>query len=148
MNYSQGNLAEKLEIENWKFFSMYLFINTASAEEIILALVDGKGQILVKKNIKAKYKQSEKLLLNIDKILKDIKDIKSVIVVKGPGSFTALRIGVVTANTLAWALRIPIIGVKLEEKTKIEAAIEKSLKKIIKFKQVMPEYGMEPNISE
>ena len=127
---------------------MYLFINTASAEEIILALVDGKGQILVKKNIKAKYKQSEKLLLNIDKILKDIKDIKSVIVVKGPGSFTALRIGVVTANTLAWALRIPIIGVKLEEKTKIEAAIEKSLKKIIKFKQVMPEYGMEPNISE
>ena len=137
-----------MEIENWKFFSMYLFINTASAEEIILALVDGKGQILVKKNIKAKYKQSEKLLLNIDKILKDIKDIKSVIVVKGPGSFTALRIGVVTANTLAWALRIPIIGVKLEEKTKIEAAIEKSLKKIIKFKQVMPEYGMEPNISE
>ena len=117
-------------------------------DEIILALADGKGQILVKKNIKAKYKQSEKLLLNIDKILKDIKDIKSVIVVKGPGSFTALRIGVVTANTLAWALRIPIIGVKLEEKTKIEAAIEKSLKKIIKFKQVMPEYGMEPNISE
>ena len=130
---------------------MFLFINTASAEEIILALADGKGQILVKKNIKAKYKQSEKLLLNIDRILKDIKDIKGIIVVKGPGSFTALRIGVATANTLAWALHLPIVGVKLEEKTKMAAVIEKSVKKKIKnkkFKLIIPEYGMEPNISE
>ena len=125
-------------------------------DEIILALADGKGQILVKKNIKAKYKQSEKLLLNIDKILKilkilkDIKDIKGIMVVKGPGSFTALRIGLATANTLAWALHIPIIGVKLTNKQNeelIKTGVE-SFKKIKRFKQVMPEYGMEPNITQ
>ena len=131
-------------------------------DEIILALADGKGQILVKKNIKAKYKQSEKLLLNIDKMLKDIKDIKNIkdikdikdikgiMVVKGPGSFTALRIGLATANTLAWALHIPIIGVKLTNKQNeelIKTGVE-SFKKIKRFKQVMPEYGMEPNITQ
>lgn len=129
---------------------MYLFINTADSEKIILAFIADNGQILIKKKIEAKYKQSEKLLLNIDKILKDIKDIKGIMVIKGPGSFTALRIGVVTANTLAWALHIPIIGIKLDNKQNeelIKIGVE-NLKKIKKFKQVMPEYGMEPNISK
>jgi len=41
---------------------MYLFVNTSNYENIFLALVDNKADILVKKNIRAKYQQSEKLL--------------------------------------------------------------------------------------
>jgi len=37
------------------------------------------------------------------------KDIKKIIVVNGPGSFTGIRIGVTIAKTYAWSFDIPII---------------------------------------
>lgn len=36
-------------------------------------------------------------------------DIKKIILVNGPGSFTGIRIGVTIAKTYAWGLNIPII---------------------------------------
>lgn len=38
----------------------------------------------------------------------DIKDIKELIVVNGPGSFTGVRIGVTIAKTISYCLNIPI----------------------------------------
>ena len=129
---------------------MYLYINTASADSIFLALIDSQGQILIKKTVPAKYMQSEKLLLNIQKLVnKKLGKLKGIIVIEGPGSFTALRIGVTTANTMAWALQIPIIGISLDNKTD-EGLIKEGynkLKKIKKFKAVMPKYGRQPNIT-
>ncbi len=40
----------------------------------------------------------------------DWDDITGLIVYKGPGSFTGLRIGITVANTLASSMKIPIIG--------------------------------------
>ncbi len=58
---------------------------------------------------------SEKLLPMIDWLLKevglDIKGIEGISVAVGPGSFTALRIGISTAKGLAFSLGIPILGV-------------------------------------
>ena len=129
---------------------MYLFINTASAEKIIIGLIDKQGKFLIKKSIQAKYRQSEKFLLSIEKLLGNkLKKIKGIIAVKGPGSFSALRVGLTMANTMAWALQIPIIGIGLD-KARDEKLINQGfnrLKKIKKFKPVMPEYGMQPNIS-
>ena len=131
---------------------MFLFINTASSENIFLALINQQGRVMVKKNIRAKYQQSEKLLVNIERLVgKDLKKLKGVIVIKGPGSFTALRIGVATANTLAWALQIPIIGVVWGENQDNQDLIIKGIKKLKKtkkFKQIVPEYGQEPNITK
>lgn len=39
------------------------------------------------------------------------EEIAKIIVAKGPGSYTGVRIGVTTAKTMAWALNIPIVGV-------------------------------------
>ena len=64
-------------------------------------------------------KRSENLLLKIDKLLKEnqlsIKDLKAIAVNRGPGSFTGLRVGISTANTLGYVLKIPVIGVKKQQ---------------------------------
>ena|SRR3990167_4499246 len=40
----------------------------------------------------------------------DLSDIEGIVVYKGPGSFTGLRIGISVANALAYGLKIPIIA--------------------------------------
>jgi len=58
--------------------------------------------------------KSQQVLNLIDRILKKhkktLKDITEIKVNLGPGSFTGLRVGVSVANTLAWALKIPVNG--------------------------------------
>jgi len=134
-----------------EIYIMYFFINTTNYEYIFLALINKKGDIIIQKNIKAKYQQSEKLLENINKILnKNIKKLKGIICVIGPGGFTSLRIGIATANAMAWALNIPIIGIENKDNLDNLNLINKNYKKIIKiknFKQVLPKYGSEPNIT-
>ncbi|HOZ36677.1 MAG TPA: tRNA (adenosine(37)-N6)-threonylcarbamoyltransferase complex dimerization subunit type 1 TsaB [bacterium] len=131
---------------------MILFINTASPENIFLALLDKEGKTLVKKKISAKYKQSEKLLVEIEKLRnKEIKggtkSLRGIIAVKGPGSFTALRIGLTTANTMAFGLNIPVVGVMDGILEKIIKEGVSELKKVKVGNYVMPEYGAEPNIT-
>jgi tRNA threonylcarbamoyladenosine biosynthesis protein TsaB len=41
---------------------------------------------------------------------KTIHDVEGIVVFKGPGSFTGLRIGVSVANALAYSLHIPIVA--------------------------------------
>lgn len=78
--------------------------------------------------------------------LKDILDLLSIsldelegiVVFKGPGSFTGLRIGISVANALASANSIPIIGSTTED------WISAGLKRLLEGKNdlvVVPEYG-------
>jgi len=64
-------------------------------------------------NIKRNH--STRVMPAIDFLLKDcgfdIKDINKIVVAKGPGSYTGLRIGVTIGKTLAWTLNIPISAV-------------------------------------
>lgn len=41
-----------------------------------------------------------------------LQTLQEVVVHAGPGGFTSLRIGVTTANALAYALGIPVVGVQ------------------------------------
>ena len=71
--------------------------------------------MLAEITLQTKKTHSELLMPHIDKILgmAGIKknDLKGIAVSIGPGSFTGLRIGLATAKALAYALKIPIVGV-------------------------------------
>ena len=132
---------------------MILIINTADQKKVFIGLVD-KGELVAKKKFQAQYQQAEKLLVEIDKLLSKqtckLASLQAIAVVNGPGPFTALRIGVVTANTLAWALKVPVVGIKLPEFKNIDELVKISEKKIKKAKVgaiVEPFYGKEPNIT-
>lgn len=140
---------------------MYLLINTAKTDLITLALIELKGQddfFWHHKSIEAPRQQSEKLLLNIERLLKNnkasLKKLNGVIVITGPGSFTSLRIGLASANTLGYVLNIPVIGISLKELKRENDLLEmvkkgiKKLKKQKSFKIVLPYYGQEPNITK
>ncbi|KAA9016045.1 tRNA (adenosine(37)-N6)-threonylcarbamoyltransferase complex dimerization subunit type 1 TsaB [Niallia endozanthoxylica] len=62
-----------------------------------------------------KKNHSIRVMPAIEKLLFDCEmkpaDLDKVIVAKGPGSYTGVRIGVTIAKTLAWTLSIPLAGV-------------------------------------
>lgn len=94
--------------------TMILFIDTTENLTTI-ALGEG-GKLIDLYTWDADMAQSEQLLPEIDKLLAKnkvkLKDLKGIIVVCGPGSYTGLRVGISTANSLAFGLGIPIVGVR------------------------------------
>lgn len=70
---------------------------------------------LVKPEEKNRQETVTRLIPEIDRILRDNSwsrdSLTHLVVGVGPGSFTGVRIGVVTARTLAQALGLPLIGI-------------------------------------
>ena len=64
-------------------------------------------------NIKKNH--SVRLMPAIDQLMKETEvtpsDLERIVVAKGPGSYTGVRIGLTTAKSMGWALNIPVIGV-------------------------------------
>lgn len=56
-----------------------------------------------------------KLTEILQKADKRLQDIQGVVMYKGPGSFTGLRIGASVADALAYSLEIPIVGSASDE---------------------------------
>lgn len=96
---------------------------------------------------------SERLLLEIDKLLKAMgknkKYLSKILVNEGPGSYTGLRIGVTTANFLAFSLNIPVFSYKIDQKSKKIKILKKRLLDVDKFDSpVLPFYNKPPHITK
>jgi len=126
---------------------MILRINTTIPDTINISLLK-EGQVFLLKDILAPRAQSENLLPAIIDILAEAKvswpDLSGIQVVVKGGSFTSLRIGVLTANALAYAANLPLqaVGVDGEDLSK------DNLKKFLNHKIAVPEYDGEPNIGQ
>lgn len=133
---------------------MTLFINTAQSDRATVGLIQGRA-FLIKKTFNSKFRESEKLLPEIDNLLKktrcQLADLTGLIVVNGPGGFSSLRLGISVANALSYALKIPATGVKLAElfnPSKLAKIGDGRLRQIKTQKLVEPFYGQEPNITK
>jgi tRNA threonylcarbamoyl adenosine modification protein YeaZ len=94
-----------------------LGLNTATNISQI-ALVQN-GEILTEDSWKSEQNEAETLIPNIKAMLNEAKikwaDLDKITVIKGPGPFTALRVSIAVANTIAYGLNIPIWGIPVQD---------------------------------
>jgi tRNA threonylcarbamoyladenosine biosynthesis protein TsaB len=114
-------------------------------------ILDDTGTVVTEKKWDTGRTLAKNLLGEIEQLLarteliKRWEDLTGVIVFRGPGSFTGLRIGITTANALSYAREIPIVG------TTGNNWLADGLKKLTageNDKIVTPEYGAPPHITQ
>jgi tRNA threonylcarbamoyl adenosine modification protein YeaZ len=91
-----------------------------SASDLHVALNDNdniEAEVVVTAKPGSRQYAASELIPTIEKMLEECRcskeNIDAIAVGTGPGSFTGIRVAVVTARTLAQALEIPLVGVSL-----------------------------------
>lgn len=131
--------------------SSFLLLDTSTKGKTLLAL--GKGQRIVAKRVfRSRFHLTDTLLQRIDAFLKaqgvPQRELGGIIVVVGPGPFSALRGAVTIANSLAFALRIPAAGLQQDEFEDCEDLLLKGIARLAQAPRVLlPHYGQNPRIS-
>lgn len=128
---------------------MYLFINNLRQKTTILGLKQRKEVFW-----RNYSNRNEKIILSIDDFLKKqgktLKEMKGIVAVNGPGSFSGIRSALSVSNALAWVLKIPVIGINLAPGAEDKDLFKKGIKELLKKKKrkpATPFYGKEPNIT-
>jgi tRNA threonylcarbamoyladenosine biosynthesis protein TsaB len=92
---------------------------------VTVALHDGED-VVVEVRAERAMKHAEQLAPLVERVLAEAvivrQDLTAIAVGVGPGPFTGLRVGLVTARTLALALEIPVYGVCSLDVLAVEAA--------------------------
>lgn len=126
---------------------MILAINTSTPTCEMLLFNDGKK--IAEKTWEAGRQLAIKLPGALEDFLKENKfywnDLTGVVVFQGPGSFTGLRIGITTVNTLAYVQNIPITSAKGDDWLKTGLSDIKSGKN---EKIILPFYGSPAHITQ
>ncbi|HLS60027.1 MAG TPA: tRNA (adenosine(37)-N6)-threonylcarbamoyltransferase complex dimerization subunit type 1 TsaB [Virgibacillus sp.] len=85
-----------------------------STHLMAVALVTN-GQVVGKLTTNLPKNHSVRLMPAISKLMAEVemspKQLHKIVVGKGPGSYTGVRIGLTTAKSMAWALNIPVVGI-------------------------------------
>ncbi|MBN2055494.1 tRNA (adenosine(37)-N6)-threonylcarbamoyltransferase complex dimerization subunit type 1 TsaB, partial [bacterium] len=94
------------------------FDTTAHARSLALAV---DGIVIAAHTHSLRSQHSARLIPDLQGLLAAVdlapKDLDMLVIVRGPGSFTSIRVGMTTAKTLAYSLHIPIIAVDSLETT-------------------------------
>jgi tRNA threonylcarbamoyladenosine biosynthesis protein TsaB len=95
-----------------------LYIDT-SDNKCAKVRLQAEDKVFVRQTDAEVHNRSQETLSLIQQILKEadisLTDIDKINVVKGPGSFTGLKVGVTIANTLSFCLQRPVNDKKISE---------------------------------
>ncbi len=104
---------------------MLLAFDTATPY-VTVALHDGED-VVAERRSEQRMKHGEQLAPLIEAVMTDVgivrQDLTAIAVGVGPGPFTGLRVGLVTARTLAFVLELPVYGVCSLDVVALEAAL-------------------------
>jgi len=94
---------------------MALILSIETSTQVCSVALFKQGEIVGLKESNDEKSHAKLLTLFIQELLLehkiDFKDLNAIVVSKGPGSYTGLRIGVSTAKGLCYALDLPLIAI-------------------------------------
>lgn len=123
----------------------WLFIDTSVRERIRFARLPTNGRVL------ECVKRGRQPLVAVLSSFIDANELSSydgIVVVAGPGPFSAVRSGVLIANLLSRVYHIPLYGVRVEESRDLEKLRNALASQDMEpSSYVAPIYDQEPNIT-
>lgn len=128
---------------------MILYLNTT--EKIAqIKLYDELTKLIDEASFDGSFILSEQLVQRIAQLLikndRTKEDLSFIAVHAGPGTYTGLRIGITTANFIAFGLNIPII--KISNGDNLENVLKNKLLEKTFTNPVLPIYQNPPHITK
>lgn len=125
---------------------MKLVIAAQDITAITLGLIEA-GSVKHEKTIQA---SPERYLAVLDQTLREWSvtpvDLKMIVVVTGPGSFTASRVSTTLANGLGFACGVPVVGIENFAHLPLKNLDLSALKSPVSY--TTPTYDRSPEITE
>lgn len=123
-----------------------LGMDSTVEEELCLKLVVGRR--FHEQTVKIGTRSSHRIIESVEKYLasRDLThtDLSGLVVRRGPGSFTSLRVGVAIANALCYALKVPLVGERGE--TWFDRGVS-AIEHGVNHKIVEPLYSHAPHVT-
>lgn len=124
-----------------------LILQTNILGEHWLWLLNQRGLVLRSQRFVHQHHGADQLLAEIVGFTEGQK-LSGILVVRGPGPFTAIRAALVIANTLAWVKNIPVVGLVRQKKLDPAKIPQAVWGRATTYRQpVRPCYGRQPNIT-